>query len=61
MSGSPQEPRDSGLILGLLLAVIFFILAYVTHEHPGLADPLTVATGGVAVVVAVFVYATSRR
>ncbi|MFI6530716.1 hypothetical protein [Streptomyces uncialis] len=41
--------------------VVFFILAYVTYEHPGLATPLTVATGGVAVVMAVLVYVTSRR
>lgn len=61
MSGRPQEPRESGLVLGLLLAVVFCGLAYVTYEHPGLATPLTVAIGGVAVVVAVLVYTTSRR
>ncbi|MEV5672840.1 hypothetical protein AB0L28_29210 [Streptomyces sp. NPDC052503] len=45
------------LFVGLLLAVVFVLvmaaLAYVTHRHPRLEKPLTVAFGGGGVLVAV--------
>ncbi|MFF2174765.1 hypothetical protein [[Kitasatospora] papulosa] len=47
------------LFLGLLLVVVFVLvlggLAYVTHRHPRLEKPLTVAFGGGGLLVAVVV------
>ncbi|MFJ8871765.1 hypothetical protein ACIRD6_39315 [Streptomyces sp. NPDC102473] len=45
------------LFVGLLLVLVFVLfmagLAYVTHRHPRLEKPLTVAFGGGGVLVAV--------
>ncbi|MFD7974197.1 hypothetical protein [Streptomyces clavifer] len=47
------------LFVGLLLVLVFVLfmagLAYVTHRHPRLEKPLTVAFGGGGVLVAVVV------
>jgi hypothetical protein len=64
MSGDPREPQDQSQTILMLtitvLCLLFVSLAYVTHEHPTLMGPLTVATGGVTLVLAMLLYARRR-
>ena len=44
-----------------VLCLLFVFLVYITHEHPSLVGPLTVAISGVTLVLAVFLYGASRH
>ncbi|WP_066953079.1 hypothetical protein [Streptomyces lushanensis] len=44
------------LLLVAVLALAFVFLAYLAHQHPSIAEPLMVATGGVAVLLAVIAF-----
>lgn len=60
----PQDQTQRLLLLMLLvivLGLVFTGLAYVTYQHPALAGPLTVAIGGVTVVLTALGIALSRR
>lgn len=65
MSGDPREPQDQSQTIPMLtitvLCLLFVFLAYLTHEHPTLMGPLTVATGGVTLVLAMLLYARRDR
>lgn len=49
------------LLLVLVAGLVLGALAYLAYEHPALATPLTVATGGAAVLVACVAVIVTRQ
>ncbi|MBQ1116993.1 hypothetical protein [Streptomyces sp. C3-3] len=63
---NPTGPQDHTqtlllLLLAAILGLVFAGLAYVTYQHPALAVPLTVATGGALALLSAFGFVLSRR
>lgn len=56
MPTGPQAPNSA--VLMLIVFVMLLVtgggLAYITYEHPALAEPIAVATGATALLVTAF-------
>jgi hypothetical protein len=63
MPTGPQAPNNALIVLiaAVTLLITGMGLAYVTYEHPALAQPITVATGGIALLCSVFGLALTRK
>ncbi|MFE7730881.1 hypothetical protein ACFU5D_34475 [Streptomyces anthocyanicus] len=59
----PQAPNNALILLVVTVTLLSFAvgLAYITYEHPALAQPIAVATGGLAVLCTVFGLALNRK
>ncbi|RSS61425.1 hypothetical protein EF907_34400 [Streptomyces sp. WAC06273] len=52
----PQAPNNALILLVVTVTLLIagMGLAYITYEHPALAEPIAVSSGGLAVLCTVF-------